>query len=64
MKDLFQYYQEQTEALKTICDHWQAKDEAQGLTYKDCKEFLKEVEAIGYTFNYGLDAQPYNLVKL
>ena len=29
--------------------------------YQDSKNFLKEVEAIGYTFDYGLDNEPYGL---
>jgi len=31
------------------------------LDYKDCDAFLKEVEAFGYTFDYYLTAEPYNL---
>ena len=63
MRDLFEHYEEQPENLKVICDKWQEKEASDGLFYKDCKVFLKEVEAIGYTFEYGLDAGPYNLVK-
>lgn len=60
MKDLFEYYNEQPKELKAICDKWQEKS-VDGLSYIDCEGFLKEVEAIGYTFNYYLDAEPYNL---
>lgn len=33
-------------------------------TYVDCERILKECESIGYTFEYYLDAVPYNLRKL
>lgn len=33
------------------------------LSYEDCNNMLKEVEALGYTFEYYLDATPYNLQK-
>lgn len=64
MKDLFEHYQEQPEPLKAICDKWSDKECKEGLDYNDCKAFLQEVEAIGYTFDYGLDAEPFNLRKL
>lgn len=60
-KDLFEFYEEQPKELKVICDKWMEKYEDEGLDYKDCEQFLKEVESIGYTFDYYLDAEPYNL---
>ena len=33
-------------------------------TYEECGAMLENFEAIGYTFDYYLDAQPYNLRKL
>ena len=64
MKDLFDYYMEMPKKLFIICDKWQIKQEHYGLNYKDCDNFLKEVETIGYTFEYGLNAEPFNLKKL
>jgi hypothetical protein len=64
MKDLFNHYQDQPEPLKKICDKWQQKLETDGLDYKDCKSFLNEVEKIGFTFDYGLSAEPFNLRKI
>ena len=29
--------------------------------YKDTKNLLNEIESVGYTFDYGLDNQPYGL---
>lgn len=62
MKDLFEFYEEQPKELREICDRWSEKI-MNGLSYEDCRNFLKEVEEIGYTFDYYLDAVPYGLVK-
>jgi len=64
MKDLIEYDTEQPKELKTICDKWLQKMDENGLEYKECEEFKKECEEIGYTFEYGLDAEPFNLHKI
>jgi hypothetical protein len=33
-------------------------------TYAQCASLLRRVESMGYTFDYELDAQPYNLRPL
>jgi hypothetical protein len=33
-------------------------------TYDQCKAMLKELTKLGYTFEYYLDAQPYDLQKI
>ncbi len=33
-------------------------------TYENCEKLLKKVEALGYTFDYYLDAIPHNLRKI
>ncbi len=33
-------------------------------SYKECARLLSAVESIGYTFDYGLDGQPYDLTKI
>jgi len=33
-------------------------------SYQQCADMLVEVEALGYTFDYGLDHEPYNLRKI
>ncbi len=35
-----------------------------GTTYENCEILLKKCLKIGYTFEYGLDAIPFNLKKL
>jgi len=32
--------------------------------YQSCQRLVCELEAIGYTCEYGLDAEPFNLIKL
>lgn len=34
------------------------------LTYEECACFLEQMEALGYTFEYYLDALPFNLKKI
>lgn len=34
------------------------------LSYTECEEFLNELEPLGYSFEYGLDAEPCNLTKI
>ena len=59
--DLFEDYSLLQEELKAVCDKWQEKAAYRGLDYNDCEIFQKECEAIGYTFDYGLDAEPFDL---
>lgn len=59
--DLFEDYELIPEELKAVCDKWQQKAMHEGLDYNDCAIFQEECEAIGYTFDYGLDADPFDL---
>ncbi|MDV3704703.1 hypothetical protein CMU55_09275 [Elizabethkingia anophelis] len=59
--DLFEDYEHIPEELKAVCDKWQQKAMYEGLDYNDCAIFQEECEAIGYTFDYGLDADPFDL---
>ena len=33
-------------------------------SYVTCEKYLKKFNQLGYTFDYGLDAEPFNLRKL
>lgn len=46
--------------LEEVMEKWQEKID-NGLDYNDCADFQKDCEALGYTFNYGLDAVPFDL---
>jgi len=59
--DLFQNYNEQPEELAQIVNFYMEKFDEGDYDYEDSKNFLKEVEAVGYTFDYGLDNEPYGL---
>ena len=60
-KDLFQFYDEQPENVKSILAHF---GDLEALTYEQCREMLLNLETIGYTFEFGTDAVPYNLRKI
>jgi len=60
---LLENYEDQPPALAKICESWNNKIE-NGFNYQDCEKFKKEVENIGFTFDYGLDAIPYDLKPL
>jgi len=60
-KDLFEFYEEQPEELKELLSHYESFEE---LDYEELRAMRAECEKIGYTFDFYLDAQPYNLRKL
>jgi len=57
--DLFENYEQQPDELQRITDRFSVLDDDD--PYDVCREFLAAVEAIGYTFDYGLDGIPYDL---
>jgi hypothetical protein len=57
MEELFERY----EKLKATCNKWSKIENRKGLDYKDCEAFQKECEKIGFTFDFGLSAEPNNL---
>lgn len=59
---LFENYKKQPKKLKTVLKNWSNKI-TEGLNYNQCKKLLNEVEKIGFTFNYGLSSEPFNLRK-
>jgi len=59
--DLFEYYEKQPAKLSRIVKKYMKKFENDDYDYQDSENFLKEVQAIGYTFDYGLDNEPYGL---
>ncbi|HFK5512609.1 TPA: hypothetical protein ACGZ9U_003554 [Elizabethkingia anophelis] len=61
--ELIDGFENTPEELKEVMEKWQQKIE-NGLDYKDCANFLKDCEDLGYTFNYGLDAVPFGLRKI
>jgi hypothetical protein len=59
--DLFETPQNiPTRVLKILNEY----DNGDELSYEQCAEMLTRCEAVGYTFEYGLDAIPFNLKPL
>lgn len=57
--DLF----EQVETLPQEVQDVLKKYENGDFTYEDCANLVTELEVVGYTCDYGLDAVPFNLRK-
>ena len=64
MRDLFEHYDEMPPQLKGVVSKWVEIESGNGLTYLQCEQFLLEVNAIGYTFEYGLCAEPFGLCRI
>jgi len=56
--DLFEHYEELPQEVQDIIATFE--DE----TYTECERLLRELKPYGYTFEYYLDASPYNLTKI
>lgn len=58
MKNLFEHYEELPQKVQDILlKHMSCED------YNGCEKLVKELESVGYTCDYGLDAIPYDLRK-
>ena len=60
--DLFEDYENIPENVQSVLDKY-AEVFEEG-DYEGLKKVLSELEMIGYTFEYDLDGQAYNLRKL
>jgi hypothetical protein len=58
--DLFEDYEDQPQEVQRIL----AKYEMEDNNYETLQNLKAELEAIGYTMDYGLDAEPYDLRKI
>jgi hypothetical protein len=59
-EDLFDDYENLPKNLLDILNKYQMNED---LNYFTIEKMLKEVNSIGYTFEYYLDCIPYNLQK-
>jgi hypothetical protein len=55
--DLFETPELLPDNIKAILDSF----DCETLSYQDCEAMLAEMEKLGYTFEFGLDAVPFNL---
>ena len=58
--DLFEHYEDLPQNVLDVL----SKHEEGDFSYKTCEALKNELEAIGYTCDYGLDASPYDLKKI
>lgn len=61
MKDLFEYPELLPQNVNDIIERFAEEDD---YSYESCDKLYDELYLVGYTFDYGLDAEPYNLRKL
>ena len=62
--DLFEDYEKQPKELSEIVEKYQERYADGDMDYESTKEFLGKVNAIGYTFDSGLDNEPFGLRKM
>jgi predicted acetyltransferase len=58
--DLFEEMDNLPEEVQAVLRKYSTEDE----TYTNAESMLSDLESLGYTFEYGLDAVPYNLRKI
>ena len=58
--DLFEHYERLPDNVQKLYFSWGDRL-VDGAEYEDLKQMLSEFEELGYTFDYGLDAEPYDL---
>ncbi|MBU2952253.1 hypothetical protein [Marinobacter sp. F3R08] len=60
--DLFEHPEQQPDELRRITDKYSEKlATGDGDPYHLCRDFLSEVEELGFTFDYDLAGEPYEL---
>jgi hypothetical protein len=59
-KDLFEFYTEQPQEVSEILSRYELEE----IDYTTCENLLAELNAVGFTFDYGLCAEPINLRKI
>ena len=62
--DLFDNYETLPKKVRDTIDFYMEKYQDGDYTYEDSKKFLEEMQKQGYTFEYGLDNEPYDLRKM
>ena len=59
--DLFQHVERLPKNIQYTIERYTNSD---SFSYDDCRAMLEDMESQGYTFEYGLDAEPYNLKRM
>ncbi len=58
--DLFQHFESLPDEVNDIINEFFEENNC----YDNCALFVEKLEAVGYTCDYGLDAEPHSLTKL
>lgn len=61
MNDLFYHPELLPDDVRVVIEKFVEADE---YSYESCNDFIDNLYDVGYTCEYGLDAEPYNLRKL
>lgn len=62
--DLFDYRDLLPIQLENLINKFEDMSNNGEVDYKDCKELQLKLKSFGYTFEYGLDAIPYDLKRI
>lgn len=62
-EDLFENPDKQPKSVRVIVEKYEAIEEEKGLDYSDLKKMQSELDKVGYTMDFELDAVPFNLRK-
>jgi hypothetical protein len=57
--DLFETFEELPQVVQNVINA-----HGEDFTYASCDVLLLKLKPLGYTFEYGLDAIPYDLIKI
>ena len=58
-QDLFEVWETLPQEVQDILEKYNGEE-----TYENCEKMLQELKPLGYTFEYGLDAVPFNLTNI
>lgn len=62
--DLFKHEELQPKELNNIINNWSEKLNSDSMNIAECNKLQQEINEIGYTFHYGVDAVPYHLREM
>ena len=62
--DLFETTDQLPEEVQTIISKYNELYDSGEMEYEDTENYQKELNNLGYTFDFGLDNVPYNLRKI
>jgi hypothetical protein len=64
MKDLFEDYEGLPKSVNELIEDFEANVDAGADRYAECEKLTVNMKAEGYTFDYGLEGEPFNLQKI